>query len=283
MAAGMRNVADPQKVIDVMVKSTGRLQHVPYCGWRKGAKKKHRFGVLRMWPKWKVLRKIWKARSEAREPENRNLTTAELGFPETVAEIPEKLTDAIGDLSRALATGMRSGNGDGKAKELEEVMRSELSKLMELLQICEEPDPWAMMKWRPLVSFAGHYLKKLLGLLGKFSIFSLRVLGVGLGVSAPRAILEQFHDFNAGIRTVEMEHESKDEKKKKCKSELTKAELRRLPKELRAPERVRSRTLGRRIKDISNFFTEIPRKEFQVKLEVLLDLLRKENEDWRFF
>ena len=73
MAAGMERVDNPQKVVDVMARATRRFQQVPFCGWRRGAKRKHRFGVLRMWPKWKVLRRIWKPREEARLPENRNL------------------------------------------------------------------------------------------------------------------------------------------------------------------------------------------------------------------
>ena len=73
MSDGMKQVKDPHRTKTVMLHAAKRLKHVPYCGWRKNAGRKHIFGVLRMWPKWKVVRKVWKTRAEARRPENMNL------------------------------------------------------------------------------------------------------------------------------------------------------------------------------------------------------------------
>jgi hypothetical protein len=64
---------------------------------------------------------------------------------------------------------------------------------------------------------------------------------------------------------------------------LTKAGLKKIPIDRRKLEKVKQRKLGRRIKDISNFFTEIPRSEFREKLDVLMGLLEKQNKTWKYF
>jgi hypothetical protein len=140
-----------------------------------------------MWPKWKVLRKIWKPRAEARRPENRDISTSETDFPEEKM-IPARVTDLAEELCEVVDL---ISEPDGKkvpgitGGDLGRDLHDELARLAELMLASREPDPWSMMKWRPLVSFAGHYLKKLLGLLGKFSVFSLRVLGIVLGCVRP--------------------------------------------------------------------------------------------------
>ena len=34
-----------------------RLTHLPFCSFKRMAK--HKWGCLRLWPKWKSLKKIW--------------------------------------------------------------------------------------------------------------------------------------------------------------------------------------------------------------------------------
>lgn len=231
-----------------MMRAGKRLSHLPFCGWKPRAKQSHRWGVLRMWPKWKSLRVLWSKTAEA-DPGSRQTGLL------NQKEVFESLVESDPQPGAAPSSGSSSPSSSSAP---------------------EPPlDPWSEIKWRPLVSFAGHHLKRLYALAGVFAVYALRFLDIGFGVNSPRCILERFHDFNAGIRSpgVVALRNTRDARlsSKLCKSKIADAQSLSLHR------------LGRRLTDLKNFFTEVPRDIFMEKLEKLLKWIFEKNPSWSFF
>lgn len=289
MSKGMRRVSNPLKVRKRMMRAGKRLVHVPYCGWQRNAKKKHKWGVLRMWPKWKVVRTVW----------------GRGGAP------------TVGGLDKSSPSSSSPSSPPAEPPASAALPREDVVDVA-----FEGQDPWAALKWRPLVSYSSHYWKRVLTLVGKFSVYALRRLKIGIGVNSPRSILERFHEFNAAERVPRKDRLSADdggEPQREGQPPQAQAPpflplprgapQRRAPraaakrgkvgawfgrkKKMRhwtgargtrsAADEARLRSLGRRLTDIKNFFTEIPRDIFEERLEQLLRWIQELDPKWRFF
>ena len=62
---------------------------------------------------------------------------------------------------------------------------------------------WMAIMWRPVVSYSRNHLKGILGMVGKWSMYVLKSMGVGIGETTVRGVTEKIHKFNEGVRTQE--------------------------------------------------------------------------------
>lgn len=122
--------------------------------------KEHKFGCLRLWAKWKSSRPIWYPTDEKKEEQGKKKD----------------------DEERAKEEKMKNGTEEeGEGEDLFQGI-------------------WQSVEWRPLVSYAGNHWRNLYSMVGKFALFAVRKLRIGVGVNAPRAILEEFHRYYKGLR-----------------------------------------------------------------------------------
>lgn len=196
-----------------LAQGTRDLAHLPYTNLQP--LRRHRFGHLRTWPKWKTLRPIWALMAARRKAEEEGRP-----FVPSAAE-NELLTQG-----------------------------------------------WGALRWRPLVSYAGHRFKGLFRLLSQWCGLTERVLQLGFGVRSARGVLEKFHSFN--------------EQSRRPYGVLHRRRGRgRARRWARVPQA--ARRLGRRILDIQDFFIRVPRHALAARISELIYRLKQVNPKWRFF
>lgn len=248
MAEGAEHVAESELagMKTRMGQVLDSLNPKPYLRLKK--MHEHRWGTLRLWPKWKSLKKIWG--SEPKKPRT------------TLEEDLSEFEKALAGLNNRGPNGTQ-GTGVISAPECEE---------------CEEcggnavVQEWQQVKWRPVVSYSRHHLRNMLALAGRWAIFLVETLQLGDYAGDPREVTESVHRFNARTRTDEewSEQRNKENEMREKKRRWRRSEVRRW-RELPG-----SRELKIRILDLANFFICVPRKEFTE--EVLPALLKQVEE-----
>lgn len=216
----------------------------------KGAYK-DKFGGLRMWPKWKSLRKV---RSDEYEPQKM-----------TLSEVKEETGTRLREQLEEEESNERTPTEDG-----EEYRNAECNR-------CGDRSvhpAWQDVSWRPVVSYSRHHLKNLLGLAGRWSIYVVMSLGLGNYAGNPRTITEEVHRFNGGVRSPEEWAKAKREE-----NEEKRRRVRRRPNERRRwREEPEQRKLRMTIWDLKSFFIKVPRSTFLE--QTMPDVLRRLNEKY---
>jgi hypothetical protein len=59
---------------------------------------------------------------------------------------------------------------------------------------------WETLGWRPLVSYSGHYWKRLLSLLSRWCSYTVERFGLGFAVGNPRIVARKLQEFNNQYR-----------------------------------------------------------------------------------
>ena len=119
----------------------------------------HKCGGLRMWPKWKSVRVVLGAVKKGKDP---GAVLAEQELRKKEAEVQQK-----------------RAKGEVIPVRDEEPRRVVEDRL---------PGAWAMLKWRPLVSYSGHFWKGLLSMAGRWAVYAIKRLKLGLYAGSPRGV-----------------------------------------------------------------------------------------------
>ena len=133
---------------------------------------------------------------------------------------------------------------------------------------------WRDVAWRPVISYARHHLRGLLALAGRWCIFVVTSLELGMHVGAPRHVTEMVRRFNGGARTQkDYERMMKEENRKR------REEARRDPRQRRKlrPRRER-RNLEIEVLDLAKFFINVPKEEFHGV--VMPDIMKRVQEKY---
>lgn len=225
----------------------------PYVGLRR--MQEHRWGGLRLWPKWKSVRKIW---LEEREAE--------------AEDIVKSLERASGELDEEWTKPRNE-------KEWREAKKKAARRAAEDCQRCQGEamaNGWKAIKWRPVVSYSRNHMRGILGMVGKWAIFVIRSLNLGIAEDSTRRVTEKVHRLR---RT------AKDWEEKKVRENQEADRKRRKGRRSRMRHRTQStrRVLERTIWDLSNFFIKVPRGDFF--RNVMKDLMRRikeayPNQEW---
>ena len=117
---------------------------------------------------------------------------------------------------------------------------------------------WRTVKWRPVVAYSRNHLKGILGLVGKWAMFVLRALDIGIGETSVRGVTEKVHRYNAQARTAE----DWRTKKRNENKEAARKKARGMRARRRHRQQEEERTLEKSIWDLTNFFIKVPRKDF---------------------
>jgi hypothetical protein len=241
-----------------MISELENLEKKPYVQLRKV--EAHRWGSMRVWPKWKGLRRLW--------------GTGETAPLVSWAEGAEKVEEALknlGEEGRAEEV-LKSWSGGPKRRQEED----ECNKCTG----SGTHQGWDQVAWRPVISYSRHHLRGLLSLAGKWSIFVITVLELGLHVGSARHVTEKVHAFNGGART----HEEYATRKRAENEERARKVRKDRRARKRFPPLAEQRGLDMKILDLAKFFIKVPRTEFYE--EVLPEILRRVEERFgnkRFF
>jgi hypothetical protein len=218
----------------------------------------HKFGPLRAWPKWKTLKMVWM--SEEAKEEDREMKKKEKNEKEDKEDC---------------------------AAKSEERIEQDIW-----------PPEWEVLRWRPLVSYAGHHWKTALSKAGKWCTHVVRKLAYGQHQDDPRMITEAVHQFNRGLRTGKSVEKKEEERRKEDGDDgQLIGERRRGHRRKRVTKSERRKRQGRRafedreldviLRDIGSFFTKVPWDVFLTALrgaqEELKEEAKKKNDDWSWF
>lgn len=164
-----------------------------------------------------------------------------------------------------------------------------------------EEEGWMVLRWRPLVSYAGHRWKGVYRLLGQMCNALIRELRLGLAASSARGVRERVHSFNDGRRRVWSSMKKKGSKKERGRGkgrgkgrEKGKrgrgrhgrgqgAENSRDDNTKEEDERPRVRRLRRAILDIKNFFIRVPREKLVPRVRELIKEVQRRRPGVRYF
>lgn len=193
-----------------------------------------------------------------------------------------------------------------KVKRVRKVMR-ELKKGKKLEELDEEDlevwiQGWSELRWRPLVSHAGHRWKGVYRLLGQMCNALVRELKLGSEENSGRGMLERIHEFNDGARVLgsvpARRKKQKEEKRRRRRRGARKGgragkgkgkgkgkvpELRGEEEDRRGSSVLKVRRLRRKILDINNFFISVPREKLVERVKVLIEKVRKRSPGARYF
>lgn len=273
LAKNLRDVRGSRnQLLRRMGRADARLRAPPY-GKLRGVRK-HRFGVMRAWPKWKTLRPLWKdLKRDTGSGEVHDDGQSEVNCRD---KPPSQLRAHTQPTVHPISSDVGEGDDDGA------VACGDCAG--DLVQD-RFPGNWELVRWRPLVSYAAHHWKFVLSQLSRWCVFTIRSLNLGFHVSNPRSILEQVHVFNGGFRTkrtVELVA-GMDHRRRRGGA------VRRPPMRVRTTPiaRLARRRLRMRVRDLQSFFVEVPRQGFD---NAVTDVLRRIQElgdrqgfQWAFY
>lgn len=203
---------------------------------------------MRLWPKWKSPRKLW-------------------GKPQE-----EEAKDRHKDIGDKMEAKMKRGMNKKQAKEAKERARAVCEGGCTSCRTNAPMDTWRSVKWRPVVAYSRHQLKGVLGMAARWSIFTIRSLGIGIAEDSARRVTEKVHEFNQGARSEAdcqklQEEKNQDNARKRRKNRRNAGKYRDIQV---------SRDLEKKIYDLSNFFISVPRGDFYRKaLPEILEWIEK--------
>ena len=117
---------------------------------------------------------------------------------------------------------------------------------------------WRAVKWRPVVAYSRHHMRGILGMVGKWAMFVLTALNIGIGETSVRGVTERVHAFNHRMRT----DDDWRRKKKEENREAAKRRARGMRSRMKNREQPEHRRMERTVWDLTNFFIKVPRKDF---------------------
>jgi len=219
------------------------LEHKPYMRLRKMTQ--HRWGSLRMWPKWKSLKKLW--------------CIDEKEYAKTIEQTAEKIGEEIAEkLDKGEMSARTRQTEMNRDSERDHAGRDSTKEGCERCGDTTTIGGWNDVAWRPVVSYANHHLKHLLGMSGKWAIFVTLSLGLGDYAGDPREVTEDVHRFNSRARTGKQwremrTDENRDRRRRAGKNRREERRWMPLP---------RDRKLEMKVMDLKSFFIKVPRKLF---------------------
>ena len=252
------NMAEVNKLREKMMKFPEELERKPYMRLRKGGC--HKWGGMRMWPKWKSLRVIWGEEGPRR---------AET-WEESIEGVRKQLEESEGN--GAAQGGPEPEVDTRRGDDQDYAGRDEDKEGCERCGGQEMDTAWQQVKWRPVVSYSNHYLKHLLGMAGRWATFVTIALGLGDYADDPREVTEDVHRYNEKSRCREdwVAQRQRENEERRRRIRRNKNEARRWPQ---LPLR---RRLHMKIMDLKSFFIKVPRDQFVGK--ALPDIMVRLND-----